>query len=298
MKISTLGIFDSGIGGLSVVRALQKRAPSLDFIYFGDTVNAPYGNRDFASLEHLTLEGFRFLKRNGATQLLSACNSISTSVVRPLFDLFDIRDAGVYEMVGPTVEYLRQGDFGKLGLVATQATVGSHIYQEGFADAGLSYYAYAIPELVDYIERGSADDEIMPCIRRAVNSVVKQRCNTLILGCTHYPFVRHLFEKALQGLGAAHVNIVDPAEPVASFVSSKLCHARTLNNDSRRLRLQSCQSNVSVSQNKNTAHSNVSTQKVDMLSSHFYISKDSSEFRRIVDDVMLSSYAITVLKGV
>lgn len=244
-----LGIFDSGIGGLSVVRALRERAPAVDFVYFGDTANAPYGNRDFATLERLTLEGLRLLKHEGATHLLSACNSVSASVILPLFDLFAIKNAAMTEMVGPTVRHLREGDYGKLAMVATRATVESGMYQEGLRKAGISLDAVAIPDLVSIIERGGTDTEKLRCIEPAIRTIIEDGCDTLLLACTHFPFVAHLFRRALDAHGAREVALFNPASAVASETLS--VHGATGSGSSR-----------------------------------FLLSGESTEFRRFAEEVM------------
>ena len=117
-----IGIFDSGSGGLTVLRELRARAPDADIIYFGDIKNAPYGNKSREELGALTVLGIQKLIDAGATEIISACNSVSVSIVLPMFELLDLPKTHIIEMVGPTVAAFRGTDARPL-VLATQATV-------------------------------------------------------------------------------------------------------------------------------------------------------------------------------
>lgn len=210
-----IGIFDSGIGGLSVARAIRDRAPAVDILYFGDTENAPYGLKDPEELQKLTLRAMRILREKGATHLVSACNSVSASVVRPLLELFGIHDSGIVEMVGPTTNSLLRRTNGTIVVIATQATVASGIYQKGFREAGLEISMVAAPRLAGAIELGAPLSEIEAHVAAAVTEAVALKGDTLVLGCTHFPFVRNLFEKHLARVGS-EATVFDPADSVAA----------------------------------------------------------------------------------
>src|SRR5262249_29124782 len=102
-KSSMIGIFDSGVGGLTVLHAIRQNLPSADVLYFGDTKNAPYGEKSREKLSDLTTANIKFLLEHGATNIVSACNSVSASLAISLFDAFDLKPQQLIEMVGPTV---------------------------------------------------------------------------------------------------------------------------------------------------------------------------------------------------
>ena len=113
-----IGVFDSGVGGLTVLSALRELLPSADVVYFGDTKNAPYGTRSREELGRLSVHGLQFLQEHGATNIISACNSVSASLAISLFDVLSIAPKQLIEMVGPTVGYFK-GSSRRLILCAT-----------------------------------------------------------------------------------------------------------------------------------------------------------------------------------
>ena len=139
-----IGVFDSGSGGLTVLKAIRERIPSTDVLYFGDIGNAPYGSRPRAELSRLTSKALRYLVSHGATRIVSACNSVSASLAVSLFDTSDLTPDRLIEMVGPTVGYFRHAD-SRILLLATPATIESGIYQDGFAMIGKGIQAVRFP---------------------------------------------------------------------------------------------------------------------------------------------------------
>lgn len=211
-----IGIFDSGVGGLTVLRAMRDVYPSLDVVYFGDTKNAPYGLKAGEDLSRLTVSGLRFLLEHGVTSLVSACNSVSASLVLSLSDLLDLGDVPLIEMVGPTVSAFKESD-AKVALVATVATVESKMYQNAFRMIGKDIAAVAIPELAGAIERGEGDAAYEAAIKKALLELDPASFDTLVLGCTHYPLVKDIFARTLPG-----IMLFDPAEAVAERVYRRL----------------------------------------------------------------------------
>lgn len=211
-----IGIFDSGLGGLSVARAIRMQFPSCDILYFGDTKNAPYGEKTADELATLTVQGLQLLHTRGAGSIVSACNSVSTSLAVSLLDAFEIPSENVIEMVGPTVASFRGSD-ARILLVATTATVRSGIYQNAFRMIGKEIDAIPVPQLAGAIERSAPKEEIDGIVRSALYGMPHDSYDTLILGCTHYPFVIDSFRDVLGG----HVTIFDPAEAVALRVAKR-----------------------------------------------------------------------------
>lgn len=214
-----LGVFDSGSGGLTVLRVLRERLPDADIIYFGDLKNAPYGNKSREELGVLTVLGIERLIKEGATEIVSACNSVSVSIVLPMFEILDLPHASIVEMVGPTVASLRGTD-GKVLVVATYATIESRAYQDGLRMVGVSADGLAMPELVSLIEGGASDKELHEHVRAGLQPVLKNDYTHIILGCTHFPLIQHVFEDVIQEICPA-CTIVDPALPVAEVVTQR-----------------------------------------------------------------------------
>lgn len=211
-----IGIFDSGLGGLSVAHAIRAQFKTADLLYYGDTRNAPYGEKSADELARLTVQGLQFLHTRGAGSIVSACNSISTSLAVSLLDAYEIPAENVIEMVGPTVASFKTST-ARVLVVATTATVRSGIYQNAFRMIGKEIDAIPIPTLAGAIERGAPREEIDGIVRSALYGMPGDAYDTLILGCTHYPFVMDSFKNVLGG----NVSIFDPAEAVAVRVAKR-----------------------------------------------------------------------------
>jgi glutamate racemase len=205
-----IGIFDSGCGGLTVMRAVRDQLPSSDVLYFGDTKNAPYGSRSREEISLLTVQAIKFLQNEGAESLVSACNSVSASLAVSLFDAFSIAPQSLIEMVGPTVAYFRNSTV-RILLCATSATIDSGVYQNAFQMVGQAIQTMAIPALAGAIESGASLEEIEEIITHVFADTSREDFDVLLLACTHYPLVIELFQKVL---GPSKV-VFDPAFIVA-----------------------------------------------------------------------------------
>ena len=131
-----IGIFDSGSGGLTVLRKMREVLPNADIVYFGDIANAPYGSKSRAELSALTVRAIQFLQSRGATSIVSACNSVSASLAVSLFDVLSLLPTQLVEMIGPTVAQFRNSD-ARIMLCATPATIQSELYQQAFQMVGV-----------------------------------------------------------------------------------------------------------------------------------------------------------------
>jgi glutamate racemase len=205
-----IGIFDSGVGGLTVLRKVRELLPSSDVVYFGDTRNAPYGMRSREELTRLTVAGLTLLRERGAQRIISACNSVSASLAISLYDALSILPQELIEMVGPTVSYFRNSD-AQLVLCATPATVDSQIYQNGFRMMGKEVECVAVAQLAGAIELGAPERDIERIIAEAFAGMMLSIDAVLILACTHYPLVIDAFRRVL----GESVLIFDPAYAVA-----------------------------------------------------------------------------------
>lgn len=206
-----IGIFDSGSGGLSVASVLRERAPNADLLYFGDIANAPYGEKNLDTLSALTERGVELLASRGAIELLSACNSVSSAVLRGAS-----RGMPFIEMSLPTASLLQKFKGQRFLLIATPATVESGLYTKAVHD-DVELDSLAIPGLAGAIEFGAPIAEIEDIIRSAFSERRGERYDGLILGCTHYPLIRKSIEAAARAY-FGDIHIIDPAFPVVENV--------------------------------------------------------------------------------
>lgn len=206
-----IGVFDSGSGGLTVLNEIRKINPMADVIYLGDIKNAPYGTKTREELGALTVMLVNRLIEEGATKIVSACNSVSASIVLPMLSILSIRPFDIIEMVGPTVKALRSENR-KILVAATLATIESGIYQLGFRTVGKEVETLPIRDLAGAIEFGGTDLEIEEIIKPYLVGI---KNSLLVLGCTHYPLVKSIFEKILVG---RETELYDPALAVANEV--------------------------------------------------------------------------------
>ena len=204
-----IGIFDSGMGGLTVLTALRAQLPEADFLYYGDIKNAPYGVRSREELTELTVADIQFLQSHGATDIVSACNSVSASLAVSLLDALHLSTQHLVEMVGPTVAHFKDYD-GRIALAATPATISSGMYQSAFHMIGKDVMPIPIPPLAGAIEAGAPADEIEGILTEAFLKAPPVY-DTLILACTHYPLTVETFKKIL----GSTVRVFNPAEVVA-----------------------------------------------------------------------------------
>lgn len=205
-----IGIFDSGSGGLSVAHALHTLSPQTDITYFGDTKHMPYGSKSQSELKELTINALQFLKEQGCSHIISACNSISAQVIIPYFS--DIKET-LIEMVEPTTEILRKYAGQSIAIVATPATVQSGMYAAALAPYAIRPMMIASVELAGAIEH---DDQAL--IRQEIEKIITvcrmKECSVLSLSCTHYPLVKDYFEEEIKNQ-QANVILIDPSYAVA-----------------------------------------------------------------------------------
>lgn len=209
-----IGIFDSGSGGLTVYKEIRRMLPKADLIYLGDIANAPYGLKTQKELSILTKKLINKLVGLGANRIVSACNSISASVLA-------VEPLNILEMVGPTVKDLQKNKR-EIFLAATIATVESGIYQNSFKKVGKEITAISVPDLAGAIEFGKSNKDIDRIIRGIKSDILKERKTgkqILILGCTHYPLVMDRFEKIFED---TDIQIYNPAVAVAKEVKREM----------------------------------------------------------------------------
>ncbi len=184
-----IGFFDSGMGGLTILRAVRARMPRYDYVYFGDTANVPYGNRSESEIHELTLKGIVRLLENGALLSVVACNSASAESLRKIQDTFlkeKYPDRKVLGVIIPTIETLIETHAHKVLLIGTQRTVDSRKYERELEklSSHITLFGYATPTLVPKIEIGDLQGAVHDA-KKAITLKVGE-VDTVVLGCTHY----------------------------------------------------------------------------------------------------------------
>ena len=188
-----IGLFDSGVGGLSAVRVLRLEAPNESFAYFGDTARVPYGDRTPEDIRLLSRQDARFLRSRGVKAIVIACNTITANAMTELTaDNGDIPVIGVIEPAA--AEAVRVTRSGRIGVIATNATVNSGVYERAIhallPDAIVT--AQGCPKLVPLIETGHTaptDETLMPVLQEYLAPLMAAGVDTVVLGCTHYPLI-------------------------------------------------------------------------------------------------------------
>jgi glutamate racemase len=210
-----IGVFDSGVGGLTVLRALRRKLPHRDFVYLGDTARVPYGRKPAAMVAEFACGITEFLCELGVEGVVIACNTASAAALPQLASQFPVPIWGVIE---PGVEAAaRLTRTGRVGVVGTKGAIASGAYQRRLEQRGLTVWAGACPMLVHVVEEGLADSpECEMLLRHYLEG--RGEIDTLILGCTHYPLLHH----AIQRIVGDAVTLVDSADALAQAVNGSI----------------------------------------------------------------------------
>jgi len=216
---SPIGIFDSGIGGLSVLRAIRAQMPNESVIYFGDQGHIPYGPRPMEQIRDFSEAITKFLLEQDAKIIVVACNTASAAALKYLREKFpDVQFVGMEPAVKPAAETTQTG---KVGVLATPATFQGALYAsvvERFAN-GVELFQNTCNGLVQQIEQGNLNgDETRHILEDALLPMLEKNIDTVVLGCTHYPFVIPLIEEIV----GEKVRVIDPAPSVAKQVKRLL----------------------------------------------------------------------------
>lgn len=213
-----IGIFDSGLGGLTVARAVIDMLPNESVTYIGDTLHTPYGPRDQSEVRELSLQVMDSLVAQGVKMLVIACNTASAAT----FDIAkrryeDTLGIPVVEVISPAVRAATVGSTtNSIGVVATAGTIGSGAYQSAFEAAGVpDVVASAAPKFVEFVEAGeTTGDVVLAAAREYLQPMIDARVDTLVLGCTHYP----LLAGAIGYVMGPDVRLVSSAQETAGDV--------------------------------------------------------------------------------
>jgi glutamate racemase len=217
---STIGVFDSGFGGLTVLKALVELIPEADYLYFGDTARLPYGSKSVETVARYAVEAAHYLEAHGAELLVIACNTATALALDRITVAAHVPVIGVVEPGAETAASVSKNR--KVVVIGTEATVSSHAYLKALATRGLEAREKACPLLVPLVEEGWVDHAVTEQVAGIYLSEAFadgfHDADALVLGCTHYPLLKPL----LRRVAPPHVSIVDSAESTARAVASRL----------------------------------------------------------------------------
>jgi len=226
-----IGIFDSGIGGLTVVREVIKNLPNEDIVYFGDTARVPYGTKSPNTVIKFSVENTLFLLRFKVKVIVVACNTSSSYAIETLKNNFKLPVIGV---IGPGIEEAaKTTKCGRIGVIGTTATIHSASYQKQIKaiDPRLKVFNQACPLFVSLVEEGWLNDKVTYMIaERYLKPLKDKKIDTLILGCTHYP----LLKKVIQEIMGRNVTLVDSAKQVACHVKKILSWGDSISSNKKK----------------------------------------------------------------
>lgn len=218
-NLRPIGVFDSGVGGLTVAAALRELLPGEEIFYVGDTARVPYGGKSPATIERYSIEIAGMLLSEGAKMIVVACNTASALAVPRLQELLRVPVIGVIEPGATAAVAATKSRH--VGVIGTRATVQSKAYEKAIhaIDSTIKVRAQACPLLVPLIEEGWLEDPVTDqVIKRYLNPMVRSGIDTLVLGCTHYP----LLSKALSSYVGSGITMVDSARNCAANVKTLL----------------------------------------------------------------------------
>jgi len=257
-----IGIFDSGVGGLTVYRALHERLRDEHFVYLGDTARVPYGTKSLATVERYAIENSQFLVARGIKILVVACNTASALALPKIRERIGIDVVGV---IGPgarkAVEITREKGNPKIGVIATEATIASRAYSEAIRriSATAEIVETACPLFVSLAEENwTHEPETFSIAEKYLKKIVEKNVNALVLGCTHYPILREVIQKIV----GENVTLIDSGEATAEEVKQLLKDKNLAN--------------------KNPSKRETARRLCDDLD-HFYVTDAADRFARVAE---------------
>jgi glutamate racemase len=230
---SPIGVFDSGIGGLTVVREIMRTLPNEGVIYLGDTARVPYGTRSQETVERYAMEGTEFLLKRGIKLLVIACNTVSSVGMQGVMESAPLPVVGV--IVPGARAAAQKTKNKKIGIIGTEATINSGAYHKELSaiDNDLNVHSAICPLFVPLVEEGWLEGEVPELVAQKYLEGIKNKgIDTLVLGCTHYPLLKPVISKVMGGA----VSLVDSATQTASEVGKVLEEDGLLSADAGALR--------------------------------------------------------------
>ena len=224
MDNSPIGIFDSGVGGLSVFSQLVQLLPDENYIYFGDTLNLPYGNKTKEELIKITQNIFDFFKSKKVKAVVMACNTTSALTYETLSPKYDFK---IYPIVQIVAKEIAMSGYKKIGIFATQGTVSSHAYKKGIQkySPNTQVFEIACPEWVNIVEKELQENEdSIKNIKMHLDEMLTYNVDSIILGCTHYPYLLDVLQKL-----EPNEVYINPAKYFANYIVNDLKQNEILN---------------------------------------------------------------------
>ena len=197
-----VGIFDSGIGGINVLKELIKKYPNNQYIYYGDTLNLPYGSKSVDELKKFACNIIDFLLKQKVDMIIVACGTISSNCFDYLSSKYDIP---MYDIISPTIRYITKAPYNNIGVIATERTVESKIFEQSDKVKMVKATKRFVKIIEDEIITKSEKQEIKFALK-----CFKNKVDSLVLGCTHYPFISNIITNYL------HVPLIDMGECLAN----------------------------------------------------------------------------------
>lgn len=270
-KGSPIGVFDSGIGGLTVVREIMRQLPDEKIIYFGDTARVPYGNKSQETVTRYSEQIVRFLEANQVKAIVVACNTASAVALDELEKKSDIPMIGVVKPGAKVAADTTRN--GKIGIIGTEVTVSSGIYSRYITKLNhkATVIGKACPLFVPLVEEGLLHDAVTDEIaRRYLSELIATGIDTLILGCTHYPLIRSTVGKIM----GEKVILVNPAYETAMELKELLVRSRLLNSKDKAERKLP----------NETLHANEMSLEEDRY--RFYVSDGAEKFKKFAASII------------
>src|SRR6266581_7826472 len=218
-ELPSIGVFDSGFGGLTVLKALLELIPGANYLYFGDTARLPYGSKSAETVAKYAVEAARFLNQQGTQMLVVACNTATALALGKISQAVSIPVIGVVEPGAQRAAAASQNR--KAVVIGTEATISSRAYLKALQNLGVEAREKACPLLVPLVEEGWVEHPVTEQVARIYLAEAFadgfHDADTMVLGCTHYPLLKPLLQRVTPG----HVSIVDSAESTARAVASR-----------------------------------------------------------------------------
>ena len=226
MSKNPIGIFDSGIGGLTIAHAIKNKLPNESLIYFGDTKHLPYGEKSEQAIKDYSLKIAEFLKKNNCKAIIIACNSASSTAYYHIKK--NINSIPIYNVIDPIVSFISKKYFNKkIGVIGTKATIQSGIYKNKLLEKNttLSVASLETPLLAPMIEEGFFNQEISSTIiKNYLNDKKLDKIDILVLACTHYPLIQNEIISFYN-----KIDVIDSSEIIADYIHEELYKSKLLN---------------------------------------------------------------------
>ena len=226
MSKNPIGIFDSGIGGLTIAHAIKNKLPNESLIYFGDTKHLPYGEKSEQAIKDYSLKIAEFLKKNNCKAIIIACNSASSTAYYHIKK--NINSIPIYNVIDPIVSFISKKYFNKkIGVIGTKATIQSGIYKNKLLEknSSLSVASLETPLLAPMIEEGFFNQEISSTIiKNYLNDKKLDKIDILVLACTHYPLIQNEIISFYN-----KIDVIDSSKIIADYIHEELSKSKILN---------------------------------------------------------------------